>query len=176
MKLINTKDSGNRILKVNHAGEFGAICIYTGQIHVGRWTARSTIPDLKEFREHERQHHDIFWKELQRRKVKRCKSYMLCGLGGYFLGVITALFGQKAIYATTMAVENVVLGHLRVQVSLLKNEDPEAVIAIEKIIEDETLHRDSSASKLTPSAIWLKLLTPVVTGATESVIWLGMKL
>ena len=49
----------------------------------------------------------------QRRGKPRCRSYHLCGVGGWMLGLITGLLGRQAIAATTVAVENVVLGHLQ---------------------------------------------------------------
>src|SRR3546814_5312729 len=49
-------DLGDRIIKVNHAGEHGAICIYTGQIIMARLTARKIIHELMEFRTHEQRH------------------------------------------------------------------------------------------------------------------------
>jgi ubiquinone biosynthesis monooxygenase Coq7 len=55
---------GSRILKVNHAGEQGAICIYAGQIFVARLTARKMIGELREFKSHEERHRAIFWSEL----------------------------------------------------------------------------------------------------------------
>jgi len=101
------------VLKVNHAGEFGAICIYSGQLFIARLTAPSLIPELIEFRSHEKKHMAIFWAELQRRGVRRCRSYYFCGFGGYLLGLFTGLFGINAIAATTVAVERVVLAHLK---------------------------------------------------------------
>lgn len=62
-------------MKVNHAGEHGAISIYTGQIFMARFTAKSLLPELLAFGADEQKHRTIFHKELQRRGVKRCKSY-----------------------------------------------------------------------------------------------------
>jgi len=60
-------DLGSRILKVDHAGEFGAISIYTGQIWIAHLRARGLLPELIEFRSHERGHRAIFAAELERR-------------------------------------------------------------------------------------------------------------
>ncbi|MFZ5842957.1 MAG: demethoxyubiquinone hydroxylase family protein [Pseudomonadota bacterium] len=167
---------GDRVLKVNHAGEFGAICIYSGQLLVARFTAPKLVPELVEFREHEKSHRAIFWAELQRRGLPRCRSYYFCGLGGYVLGVITGLLGYQAIMATTVAVERVVLGHLEHQVQVLQGKDVAALGAVENIIKEEKDHHDRSAAKLQSDALWLQILTPVVACSTEVVIWLGMKL
>lgn len=169
-------DLGHRILKVNHAGENGAIHIYAGQILMARLTAPSMVPELREFKSHEERHRAIFQDELARRGKPRCRSYWLCAAGGYALGVITGLFGRSAIAATTVAVEHVVLGHLRHQLTVLAGRDEAAVQAISRIVADEQQHHDQSAAHLEESRFWSKLLTPVVAASTESVIWLGMRL
>lgn len=121
-----------RILKVNHAGENGAVNIYAGQLVFGHLTAPGMMAELREFRSHEEAHREIFASELQRRSVRRCRSFVLCGIGGYMLGLLTGLFGRTAIAATTMAVERVVLGHLREQLRLLGDGDAEATAPLNR--------------------------------------------
>ena len=173
---VNPADLGDRIIKVNHAGEHGAISIYTGQILMARLTAPSLIGELVEFRAHEQGHRAIFGAELQRRGRKRCRSYWLCGFGGFVLGALTGLFGTAAIAATTVAVESVVLKHLEHQLSLLRGHDPAAVSAISAIVAEERQHHDQSAGHLRAGTFWPRVLTPVVSASTEAVIWLGMRL
>jgi 3-demethoxyubiquinol 3-hydroxylase len=173
---VTNKNIGGRIIKVNHAGEHGAISIYTGQIFVARLTARGMVDELIEFRSHEQKHRAIFGAELLRRKRPRCRSYWLCGLGGFSLGLITGLFGASAIAATTVAVESVVLRHLEHQLTILQGIDPEAVAAISAIVAEEQQHHDQSASHVHAGRFWLKLLKPIVSASTETVIWLGMRL
>ncbi|HET7842967.1 MAG TPA: demethoxyubiquinone hydroxylase family protein [Xanthomonadales bacterium] len=165
---------GNRILRVDHAGEHGAVSIYTGQIVAARITAPSLLAELREFRVHERAHRAIFAAELERRGVRRCQSYWLCALGGFVLGLLTGLFGRSAIAATTVAVERVVLRHLDEQLSMLRAEDPEAVAAISAIVREEREHHDRSALHVGAGTFWPRVLTPVVSGSTEAVIRLGM--
>ncbi|PTT93128.1 demethoxyubiquinone hydroxylase family protein [Pelomonas sp. HMWF004] len=166
---------GARILRVNHAGEHGAVHIYAGQILMARLTAPSLVAELRAFKAHEEGHRAIFAAELRRRGRPRCRSYALCALGGYALGLVTGLFGRSAIAATTVAVERVVLGHLHGQVAQLKTLDPAAVQAIEAIMADEQRHHDEWAAHVS-GGFWMRLLFPVVGGCTEAVIWLGMKL
>ncbi|WP_077038448.1 demethoxyubiquinone hydroxylase family protein [Pelomonas sp. KK5] len=165
-----------RVLKVNHAGENGAIQIYAGQLLVSRITARSMRSELSEFQSHERKHRSIFQAELKRRGVRRCRSYHLCGAGGFVLGFVTALFGASAIAATTAAVESVVLRHLERQIERLTAVDAEAVAAITSIVLEEQQHHDLSAAHAQSSRFWVRVLTPVVAMSTETVIWLGMRL
>ena len=167
---------GDRIMKVNHAGEHGAVNIYRGQILAARLTAPSMVDTLKENQSHEKEHRALFWNELQRRGRKRCRSYWLCGIGGFVLGFLTGLLGRKAIAATTVSVESVVLGHLEQQMEVLTPEDPQAVAAISAIYEDEKLHHDQHAAHVNDRDFWMKTLHPVVAASTELVIWLGMKL
>jgi 3-demethoxyubiquinol 3-hydroxylase len=171
-----SSDLGDRILRVNHAGENGAIHIYSGQIAVARWTAPHMVSELEGFRSHEVRHRAIFAAELQRRGRRRCRSYWLCGLGGYVLGVVTGLCGASAIAATTVAVESVVLRHLGGQLDALRGIDAPAMAAISAIVADEKEHHDQSAVRERSSAFWPRLLKPIVGASTEAVIWLGMRL
>lgn len=169
-------DLGGRILKVNHAGEFGAISIYTGQIIVASVFARDLVPELAGFRSHERRHREIFGAELKRRGRRRCRSYWLCGVGGLTLGLLTGLLGRSAISATTVAVESVVLRHLERQLVDLRDTDNAAVAAVSAIVAEERMHHDQAASHVLESGLWYRILNPLVSAATESVIWLGMRL
>ncbi len=164
------------MLKVDHAGEHGAVNIYRGQILVCRWRDKPSVPMLEEFLRHEMTHRAIFAGELNRRKVRRCRSYGLCGLGGYVLGVVTGLLGSSAVAATTAAVEKVVLRHLNDQLSYLRDTDERAYQAVSSIIADEKAHHDWARTSDTPSRFWMATLEPIVSMSTESVIWLGMRL
>lgn len=167
---------GGRILKVDHAGEQGAVNIYRAQILMARWTAPSLVPELQEFKSHEERHRRLFWAELQRRGVPRCRSYWLCGIGGWMLGLLTGLMGRHAISATTVAVERVVLGHLKTQLRELAGKDEAAVHVIAQIVEEEQLHHDQSASHVRGSHVLTRVLCSAVALSTETVIWLGMRL
>jgi 3-demethoxyubiquinol 3-hydroxylase len=175
MRVTNVKAFAARILKVNHAGENGAVNIYAGQIFLARLTAPSMVAELQEFKAHEQKHRAIFMTELQRRGQRRCRSYWLCGAGGLVLGVITGAFGRSAIAATTVAVEHVVLGHLEQQLRMLGEQDQAATQAISAIVNEERQHHDQSAKQVNPSDFWSRVLTPVVSASTEAVIWIGMR-
>lgn len=167
---------GNRILKVNHAGEHGAINIYRAQLLTSHWRSRQFVAELQHFLAHEKRHRDIFAKELERRGLRRCVSFHLCGVGGWVLGLLTGIAGKKAIAATSVAVEHVVLRHLEQQLIELAGHDAAAHEAVLAIIEDEKEHHDRSAQLLAEPNLWLRFLMPIVSWSTESVIWLGMRL
>ncbi|MFL9875974.1 demethoxyubiquinone hydroxylase family protein [Paraburkholderia megapolitana] len=167
---------GDRFLRVNHAGENGAVHIYTGQILLARLTARKLVPELIEFRLHERNHRAIFAEALRARGARRCRSYLLCGAGGFALGVVTGLLGPRAISATTAAVERVVLDHLMDQIAELAGKDATAIAAISSIVDDESRHHDASAARAVTGGLWERWLTPIVAASTSAVIWMGMRL
>jgi len=167
---------GDRVLKVNHAGEHGAVNIYAGQRFLARMTARHMLEELEEFQAHEEKHRALFQAELQRRGLRRCRSYSLCAVGGFALGCITGLFGPSAIAATTVAVERVVLSHLDRQIAALRGKDDAAVDAVARIYGEEREHHDRQLDHLRAGRLWLTVLSPVVAASTQAVIWLGMHL
>lgn len=167
---------GDRVMKVDHAGEHGAICIYRAQRWCARWRAPEMVPELDAFLAHEESHRAQFGAELQRRNRRRCRSYVFCGAGGFLLGAITGLAGRQAIAATTVAIEQVVLRHMEEQLRALEAIDQIAVATLRRIIGEEREHHDLSVARLAPDGVWLKLIRPVVTFSTEAVIWLGMRL
>jgi ubiquinone biosynthesis monooxygenase Coq7 len=167
---------GDRVMKVDHAGEHGAICIYTAQIRFARWRAPEMIAELEDFLAHERGHRARFAAELQTRGMRRCRSYHACGLGGFLLGGVTGLLGRKAIAATTVAIERVVLRHMQAQVAALDGIDPAATATLREVIGEEQLHHDLSVAQLGASRWWSKVIEPIVAVSTETVIWMGMRL
>ncbi|MGJ8662881.1 MAG: demethoxyubiquinone hydroxylase family protein [Marinicella sp.] len=168
-------DTAKKILKVNHAGEFGAINIYRAQILVASVFMQDMKPLLQEFMEDETRHLNVFWDEIQARNGVKCKSYWLCGVGGYFMGFVSALFGRKGIMACTWAVESVVVNHLKQQLVYLKNNhDQNAYEAVNSILKDEENHRDISQD-LDGRNIFLKPFRFLVSSFTEIIIKFGMR-
>jgi len=168
--------NAGRIIKVNHAGEHGAVNIYAGQIAMARLRARSLLPELAEFKAHEERHRAIFARELQRRGLPQCRSYWLCGLGGYVLGLLTGLLGARSIATATVAVERVVLRHLHEQLREIGLADPDATNAISAILSEEQYHHDHSAAQIHHAGVIGRMIGSVISAATESVIWLGMRI
>jgi ubiquinone biosynthesis monooxygenase Coq7 len=167
---------GDRILKVVHAGEHGAVNIYRGQRIGASLRDASLRAELSAFQQHEERHRDIFGSALTARGLRRCRSFPLCGMGGLALGIFTGLIGQKAIAVTTVAVERVVLRHLEAYQDALLIDDPDAWRALSLIVEDEKAHHDRFAEGMPPSGPLMRLLDRIVALGTEAVIWTGMRL
>ena len=175
-RLRSGETLGDRVMKVDHSGEHGAVCIYRAQRWFARWRAPDLLAELDGFLAHERGHRARFSAELHRRNRRRCRSYLWCGLGGFVLGALTGLAGRNAILATTVAIERVVLRHMQEQVGALHGVDDEAADTLRQIIAEEQEHHDLSAAQMDPGSLWPRIIDPVVAGSTEAVIWLGMRL
>jgi 3-demethoxyubiquinol 3-hydroxylase len=164
-----------KMIKVDHAGENGAVNIYRGQNAVTRLFNRQLREQLSEFQTHEEAHREIFRTYLADKGIRRCISYHACGFGGLTLGLITGLGGQRAIAATTYAVEHVVLAHLAHQIDYLRNADAAALDCVLRIYNDEKEHHDS-AEVMIGARDWLtRVLIGVVKLSTEAVIRFGMR-
>lgn len=178
MKYRNSNDgldTARKILKVDHAGEFGAINIYRSQIFVSRIFRKPYVPMLEKFLADERRHLEIFWIEIQKRGGPKCKSFWLCGLGGYAMGMLSAFMGKQGVMACTWAVESVVTTHLVEQLAYLKLAgDNAAYEAVNAILEDEQHHRDVGNAEggntllFTPFRAMIRIFT-------EAVIRFGMR-
>ncbi len=168
-------DTPKKILKVNHAGEFGAINIYRSQIFFAKYFIKDMVPLLESFLEDEKRHLNIFWKEINARNGVKCKSFYLCGAGGYVMGFISSLLGKKGIEACTWAVESVVIEHLENQLVYLKQKgDDQAYTAVNSILEDEKNHRDTGSGSGATN-LWYKPLRFSISLFTETTIRIGMR-
>ncbi len=131
-------------IRVDHAGERGAVKIYEGQL-----LALNTIyknDELKdtilEMREHEREHCDFFENEIKKRKIKPTRYLPLWDLLGVGLGFGTTLLGKKAAMLCTASVEEVIDKHYQDQINQLGEDEKELRDKIIKFREDELHHKD----------------------------------
>src|SRR5262245_40504941 len=112
-----------RILKVNHAGEYGAIRIYGAQIGIASRLYPDVVPALAEMLRHEKQHCAKFFAAMPARGSRPCRIMSLWSLGGALLGLLTALAGRQSIWVCTAAVEAAVHRHLDDQLHFLSGRD-----------------------------------------------------
>jgi len=132
------------IIRVDHAGERGAIKIYEGQL-----LALKTIKqdnDLKDkiekMKDHEKEHLEYFEKEIQKRKIKPTYFLPLWDLMGVTLGFGTALLGKKATMLCTASVEEVIEDHYQNQLKKLGNDEIDLKSKIQEFKEDEANHKN----------------------------------
>jgi ubiquinone biosynthesis monooxygenase Coq7 len=165
----------DRILRVDHAGEHGAINIYTAQLLLARILYKDIVPTLEEMISHERKHFETFDNLLMSRSIRHCYALRLWAFGGFSLGLITALIGRNAIWICTDSVETTVLEHLEGQLEFLHRNDYVAYDAVLSIKADEESHQDFGHSHSTRSVI-SKPIFIAVQKSTEFAIWLSTKL
>jgi ubiquinone biosynthesis monooxygenase Coq7 len=165
-----------QILRVNHAGETGAIRIYETQIAVARFFAHSCVEPLEEMLKHERRHLETFNRLLVSRGIRHCHVLPLWAFGGAVLGVVTGLLGSRAIWVCTAAVESVVNQHLDDQIQGLRGTDSEVLEAVLSIKRDEEAHRDTALELGGASSGTYRILWRTIAGATSFAIWLSTKL
>ena len=132
------------IIRVDHAGERGAIKIYEGQL-----LALKTLKQdeglkeiIEEMKEHEKEHLEFFEKEIQKRKIKPTYLLPLWDLMGVALGFGTALLGKKAAMLCTASVEEVIEDHYQNQLKKLGNDEKNLKAKIEKFKSDEIDHKN----------------------------------
>jgi ubiquinone biosynthesis monooxygenase Coq7 len=164
-----------RILKVNHAGEHGAIRIYRAQL----WLARRLYPDivgsLEETLSHEVQHCSLFRNAMRLRNAGPCCAMILWGNGGFVLGLMTALLGRTGVWICTAAVEATVHRHLDEQLHFLVDKDPELHGLISAIQEQELMHLRHAEQRIMVKSEWVGALSAVIATATEVLIWLSTR-
>lgn len=167
------KITAGRILKVNHAGEYGAIRIYRAQL----WLARRLYPDTVNFLEetlnHEIEHCRLFRDAMPSRQARPCRAMFLWGNGGFVLGFLTALIGRQGIWICTAAVEAAVHRHLEDQLHFLKDKDPELQALILSIQEEELRHLHHAEGRIATNSLWAHFLRNMISSATDAVIWLS---
>ncbi len=121
MKKTNQKIL-EEIIRVDHAGERGAIKIYEGQL-----LALKTIKQdeslkniIEKMKDQEKGHYEYFDKEIQKRKIKPTYFLPLWDVMGVALGFGTAVLGKKAAMLCTASVEEVIENHYENQLKKFK--------------------------------------------------------
>ena len=132
------------IIRVDHAGERGAIKIYEGQLLALKTIKQDeTLKNIiEEMKDHEKEHLEFFEKEIQKRNMKPTYFLPLWDLMGISLGFGTALLGKKAAMLCTASVEEVIEKHYENQLSKIGDDEKNLKIKIEKFKEDEVNHKN----------------------------------
>jgi len=141
------KTSKNKIeefIRVDHAGERGAIKIYEGQLlalntFVKDENLKKTIEKMKN---HEKEHLDFFNKEIKKRNIKPTKLLPLWDLLGVGLGFGSAIIGKKATMLCTASVEEVIDEHYQNQINELDSDEKVLKEKIKKFRDDELRHKN----------------------------------
>ena len=160
-----------RIVRVDHAGEYGAVRIYEGQLAVLGNSNKADV--IRHMAEQEREHLDKFNELIGARRVRPTALIPVWHAAGFALGAATALMGERAAMACTAAVEEVIDEHYAKQAAALGDDEAELRETIEKFREDELEHRDTAIAHEAEETPGYEALAAVIKKGSKLAIWLS---
>ena len=165
------------ILRVDHAGELGAVHIYRGQQAVlGKARGHERVTgQLAEMEGHEAVHLARFDALLNEHKVRPTLLAPLWRAAGFALGAGTALLGDKAAHACTEAVETVIEGHYASQIAELADRNPELAAELTKFRDEELAHRDIALEEGAKDAPGYPVLAALIRAGCKAAIKISEK-
>ena len=174
-KLTTDKTILDEIIRVDHAGEYGATRIYDGQIAV--FGKDSKIgKTIQHMADQEQEHIDKFNELLIEKRVRPTALLPVWNIAGFALGAGTALMGEKAAMACTVAVEKVIGEHYREQQDLLEDDEQELKKTIAKFEKDELEHHDIGLEHDAENAPGYKVMTKVIEIGCKAAIAISKKI
>jgi len=163
-----------RIVRVDHAGEYGARRIYEGQAAVlGTGPAGQKI---RRMYEQELQHLRHFEKLMAERHVRPTALQPLWHVTGFALGAATALMGERAAMACTVAIEEVIDEHYAGQTAALGDDEAPLRATIEDFRQDELEHRDTALDAGAAEAPAYPVLNAAIKAGSRLAIWLSERI
>ncbi|SMF80191.1 demethoxyubiquinone hydroxylase family protein [Candidatus Pelagibacter sp. HIMB1321] len=144
-----SKNKIEEFIRVDHAGERGAVKIYEGQLLALNTLVKNEKLKkiIEEMKVHEKEHCEFFEKEIKKRDIKPTKLLPLWDLLGVALGFGSTILGKKAAMLCTASVEEVIDKHYQSQIDQLDKTEKELKKNITKFREDELHHKDIAYEK-----------------------------
>ncbi len=171
---LNRDQLVDRILRVDHAGEYGAVRIYEGQLAVLGKRPEGAV--IREMADKEREHLATFSALLPKRRARPSALQPVWHLAGYALGAATALLGAKAAMACTVAVEEVIDEHYARQVAQLGDDEAELRELCERYRQEEVEHAETALAHGAREAPVYRTLTGAVKAGSRAAIWLAERI
>ncbi|MCR9214105.1 MAG: demethoxyubiquinone hydroxylase family protein [Proteobacteria bacterium] len=171
---LTPEEQLKRIVRVDHAGEFGAVRIYEGQLAVLKNGPEAE--KIRHMKEQEEVHRAKFEELIVERRVRPTLLTPFWHVAGYALGAGTAMLGPEAAMACTEAVEEVIDEHYQSQLDQLDESESELKEVIEKFRQEEVEHRDIARAEGAADAPGYELLTSGVKAASKMAIWLSSRI
>lgn len=160
-----------RIVRVDHAGEYGAVRIYEGQLAVLGDSDKADA--IRHMADQEREHLEKFNRLIGERRVRPTALMPVWHAAGFALGAATALMGERAAMACTVAVEEAIDEHYAAQAAMLGDDEAELRDTIEKFRADELEHRDTALAHEAEEAPGYEVLSAVIKKGSRLAIWLS---
>jgi len=162
---------------VDHAGEFGAIRIYSGQSALIQDNQHAQ--KIQEMYTQELVHVDLFTKLIQERRVRPSALSPLWHVGAYALGMGTALLGKEAAMACTEAVEEVISDHYNDQLREYIEKNPDDIElreVIRKCRDDEIEHQKTAVEYNAHEAKMYNIIYPAIKTITTTAVWIATRI
>ena len=165
------------MLRVDHAGEYGAVAIYRGQRAVfDRLPHKARIAALLKDMEGGEAHHLLtFDRLLAERKVRPTLLAPFWNAAGFSLGAATALMGEKAAMACTEAVEDVIEKHYAEQIGELEANEPALAETVRQFRADELEHKQTAEDEGAKDAPGYRLLSAAIRFGCRAAIKIAEK-
>jgi ubiquinone biosynthesis monooxygenase Coq7 len=163
-----------RMIRVNHAGEYGAARIYSGQLAVLGRGEKGDI--LRHMKEQEQVHLDTFAGLIAKRRVRPTALLPFWHLAGFALGAATAALGTRAAMACTVAVEEAIDEHYQQQAASLGEDEAPLRETIERFRADELEHRDIGLENEAELAPAYRLMSAVIKAGCKVAIAVSERL
>lgn len=163
----------DEMVRVNHAGEYGAKQIYKGQLAVLH--KDECAETLKHMEEQELEHLRAFEDYMQKYKARPTALLPLWHVAGFALGAGTALMGKRAAMACTVAVETVIADHYQEQLDQLGNDELELKQSIKKFREEEIEHHDIGIEHEAEQAPFYQMLSGAIKTGCKAAIWVAKR-
>jgi len=166
------------MIRVDHAGEYGAVRIYEGQLAVlgRRKDAAGAVEKIRHMAAQEQGHLKAFDTLINERKVRPTALEPVWRVAGFALGAATALMGEKAAFACTAAVEEAIDEHYAAQIDALGNDDPVLKDTITEFRADEAAHRQTALDNGAEQAPGYRLLSETIKAGCRVAIKLSEKI
>lgn len=166
------------MIRVDHAGEYGAVRIYQGQMAVlsRRIGSAQAVETIRHMAEQEKRHLKAFDGLVNERRVRPTALEPLWRIAGFALGAATAALGEKAAFACTAAVEEVIDEHYAAQIAALGESDPALKATVEDFRADEAAHRDTALAQGAEQAPGYRLLSETIKAGCRVAIKLSEKI
>ena len=175
---MKTKNKVEEFIRVDHAGERGAVKIYEGQL----LALNTLVKDdnlkkiIEEMKVHEKEHCEFFEKEIKKRNIKPTKFLPLWDLLGVGLGFGSTLLGKKAAMLCTASVEEVIDKHYLDQINQLDADEKQLKEKIIKFREDELHHKDIAYEKGATKKGFYSILDKIIKTGSKIAINISEKI
>jgi 3-demethoxyubiquinol 3-hydroxylase len=160
-----------RMIRVDHAGEFGAQRIYAGQLAV--LGESKLVAAIRAMARQEDEHLAAFEKLMIERRVRPTALHPIWHVAGFVLGAATAALGEKAAMACTVAVEEIIVEHYRKQIDALGVDEKVLRKLIEKFRKDEDHHRVAGLDHGAEDLPYYPALRALIRAGSKTAIWLS---